>query len=314
MGSFNAGLLAPALISEFLNDSVHLADFELFACGRIFPKIYVEKILATREIETYESMLLNASGQRSSRVNPGDPTPMGSSEMTSMTFRLNENRFAFPMAQTIFSSSSAMTSYLEEKLRTKSGLQVKLDVESEFLLIARNQGTVANFQGVTNFALTNNQRWDNYADPAHNPLRQLSDHMVLTGANNLFLGRDVAQALKFSPFFTGAAAGSGVTGLSDGELLTKLYGIGFANVHIAGRDLVNSRAFRLPASTGTLHSRIAVMWADDAITEYILEGEEFYYDVYDDRDAKVTKLRAQQSSTLRIPYAQAVGTFTNILA
>jgi NAD(P)-dependent dehydrogenase (short-subunit alcohol dehydrogenase family) len=34
--------------------------------------------------------------------------------------------------------------------------------------------------------------------------------------------RDVAQALKFAPVFTGAAAGSGVTGLSDNELLAKL--------------------------------------------------------------------------------------------
>lgn len=313
MNGVNIGRIGPTLLQEFLKDPAHVADFESFVCGRLFPKFYVDRINVSRDIETYESLILNASGQRSARVNPGDPTPKGSYEYTQMNFRLAESRFAHALPQTIFSSSSAMTAYLENVLRTKSGLRTKLEIENEFLAIARNQGTVANWQGVTNVALTNNQRWNNYADPAHNPLRDLSDHMVLTASTNLFIGRDVAQALKFSPSFTGSNAGSGTNGLSDGELLAKLYGIGFSNVHIAGMDLVNNRAFRLPAQTGQLHSKIAIMWGDDAIQEYILEGQEFYYDLYEVPDEKTTYARAQQTSSLRIPYAQAVGTFTNIL-
>lgn len=313
MNGINIGRVGPTLVNEFLKDPNHVADFESFFCGRIFKKTYVDRINVSRDIETYESLILNNSGQRSARVNPGDPTPKGSYEWTTMNFKLQENRFAHPLPQTIFSSNSAMTAYLEENLRTKSGLRVKLDIENELLLIARNQGTAANFQAVTNVALTNNQRWSNYADPAHNPMRDLSDAMVTTGATKLLIGRDVAQALKFAPVFTGAAAGSGVTGLSDNDLLAKLYGIGFGEVHIAGVNMVNLRPFRQPAQTSQFHSKIAMMWSEDAITEYILEGEEFYYDLYDSRDEKVTYARAQQTSSLRIPYAQSVGTFTNIL-
>lgn len=313
MSGVNIGKIGPTIINEFLQDPAHMADFESFVCGRVFPKIYVDRINVSRDIETYESLLLNASGQRSGRVNPGDPTPKGSYEWTTMNFKLAEVRHSHPLPQTIFSSSSAATAYLEENLRKKSGLKTKLDIEAEFLKIARNQGTSAEWQAVTNVTLANGQRWNNYSDPLHNPVKDLSDLMVQTASTNLFIGRDVAQALKFSPFITGSNAGSGKNDLSDGELLAKLYGIGFSNVYIAGMDLVNNRAFRLPAQTGQLHSKIAIMWADDAIQEYILEGEEFYYDMYEDRDAKTTFIRAQQTSTLRIPYAQAVGVFSNVL-
>lgn len=312
MAGFDIKSLTGSVIREFGDDPRLEEMFSGRATGRVFEKVYVDERKVIVDLETPESRLPNASGQRSALVAYNSPTPKGNYEFAGVAMQLNDYRYAYPLGQTVFSSQSAMLNRVEDILFNKAGMQVMVDLEIGFRSIA--QGTATGpLTAATPVALTNAQRWDNYAGASHNPVANLIALQQATGANKLFLSRDVANALRSSPVLTGSSAGSGTEFLSDEGLILKLQGLGFFEVYISGWDSVNTRPFRLPAQIGHLYTNMAIMWSDDALKEFILAGEEFYFDSFDDEDRKTRYLRAQQTSRLAVLYPDMVGYFTNIL-
>lgn len=308
----NIKTLAPQLINEMREDERLVKMFENMYVGRIFDKEYVDRRVISVEIESLESRLPNASGQRSALVAYNSPTPKGGYDFGYTSLQLNDFRFAYPLGQTVFGSASQMLSYVENVLFNKAGMQVKMEIENQLVQIAKGTAT-GPLTSATAKALANDQRWDSYAAANHDPVADLIALQQATGSNNLIISRDVANALRSSPVLTGSSAGGGVEYLTDDELLAKLAGLGFWNVYITGFDPVNLRAYRLPALIGSLYTGMAMMWADGAIKEYILEGQEFYFDQFSDPDRKTDYLRAQETSRLAVLYPDQVGYFTNIL-
>lgn len=304
-----------AILDELLRDEAHLAAFDGFIAETVVGEMnrrFLDDISALVDIVPveYDAIPIN-DGVRTALVAHDAPTPKGNSKIEQMPVRCNEYRFAHSLSSVGRSSTRALYRDLEELMRTKSGLQVKLGVEQEFLTIARAQGSQATYNGSDNTALITAQQWNNYAGAQHDPMKDLSDKMLATGASNLLIGRDVAQALKGSPKFTGSSAGSGTEFLTDAELIEKLLGLGFGQVWIAGKSWVNNRTPNLPAQLSRLHNGIAIMWAEGAIREYVFE--DFFYDEFTSADDRKDYYRAIQTSTFRVPYSQSVGTFTNIL-
>ena len=305
-----------AILDELIRDEAHKAAFDGFIAETLVGDAYVSELDDIRALVDivpieYGDIPVD-DGVRTALVAHDSPTPKGNSKIEQMPVLCNEYRFAQPLTQMSRSSTRQLYRDLEELMRTKSGLQVKLSVEKEFLSILRAQGSSATYTGSTNTVVAAAAQWNNYTGLSHDPIKDISDKMILTGATKFFIGRDVAQALKGSPKFTGASAGSGTEFLTDDELIEKLIGLGFTDVWIAGKTFVNGRSPNLPASLSRLHNGIAAMWAPGGIRMF--KFEDFQYDEYSSDDDRKDYYRALQTSVFKAPYAESVGTFTNILA
>jgi len=315
-GLNGATTIVTSLLDQLIKDSGHMANFDGFIAETLVGDANISeveglKILADIIPLEYGDLPVK-DGVRSARVAHGAPTPMGNSKIDQMVVELIERRYAHPLTSLSRSSPTQMYRQLEELMRTKSGLQVKLDVEDELMNIFRAGGSSADNTGSTNTVVAAAAQWNNYVGASHDPIKDISDKMLLTGATKFFIGRDVAQALKGSPKFTGASAGSGTEFLTDAQLIEKLLGLGFTDVWIAGKVFVNGRSPNLPAALSRFHNGIAAMWSPGAVRMF--KFEDFQYDEYECEDARVTKYRALQTSVFKTPYAESVGTFTNILA
>lgn len=304
-----------AILDELLRDEAHLSAFNGFLAEQVIGDAYripVSDVTAAVDLVPveYDAVAL-LDGVRSAKVAHDAPTPKGNSKIEQVLITCEQYRKAHSISHLSRSSTRALYRDLEELMRTKSGLDVKAAVEADFLTIARGLGSQATYNGSDNTALLTAQQWDNYAGVSHDPIKDISDKMLATGATKFLIGRDVAQALKGSPKFTGSSAGSGTEFLTDQQLIDKLLGLGFQEVWIAGKSWVNTRSPNLPAALARIHNGIAVMWGEGAIRQYVFE--DFFYDEFESEDNRKTYHRAIQTSVFFVPFSQSVGTFTNIL-
>lgn len=305
-----------AILDELIRDEAHMAAFSGFIAEALVGDGYIyemDDISGLADIVPLEyGDIPTKDGVRTSLVAHDGPTPKGNSKIEQMKVVCNEHRYAFPLTQLSRSSTRLLYRQLEEMMRTRAGLQVKTDVELELLNIFRALGNPANNTGVTNTVVAAAAQWNNYTGLSHDPIKDISDKMLLTGSTKFLIGRDVAQALKGSPKFTGASAGSGTEFLTDDELIEKLLGLGFDEVFIGSKTFVNSKSHNLPPSLSRIHNGIAAMWSPGAVRLY--KFEDFQYDEFENRDERKDYYRALQTSVFKVPYAESVGTFTNILA
>lgn len=315
MPGFNIKSIGASHLSELLLDKAINTAFEGFVADLLVGPGNIKQVgrlSGTQDLVPIASGLLaDNSGSRPALVASGAPTPKGNMKLDLLTYLCNEYRFAFPIQDNIFTSAEQALGELQDLASKKAGLQVKLSVENELLNIFKNLGSSATFTGVTNTALVVGKEWNNYDSVTSDPVADIIAKITATGATKMFIGRDVANALKQHPKFTGASAGSGVEFLTDAQLIERILGLGLAEVWIAGRDFVNSRTLNLTPSTTRLHNGVAAMWSDGALVKY--EMESFFYDIYDDKDTRKTYFRANETSVIKSAYAEAVGTFTNVL-
>ena len=312
MAGFNVKSLGPSHVAELLADKGHTTHFESFVVDRLIGEDNIE--LCDRQSGTIDvapvELTTGEDSVRSALVAPGSPTPIGNSKMGVMAYTVNEYRKAYPLPQNTYGSADEALKALEKHMRLKPGLDVKTALEKEILAIFRAQGSVAEGTGSTATSLAGKE-WNAFADPDHNPLKDIQDAIDASGATKLFLGRNVANALKFSPKVTGSAAGSGTENISDAVLIEKLLGLGLSEVWIAGHDFVNNRSLNLPSSLSRLHNNTAALWAEGSIVKRVLTP--FMYDQSEAWSEKQILFRASEESVVKSVYPDSIVAFTNIL-
>lgn len=308
MASFNVRSIGQAHLNELIQDQSHKANIEkgFFGTQMIGPDHTHVVTRLKGSVDKAPLSLLAAPGDtvRTSVVAPDAPTPKGNAKLDLLNYEVNVMRYAYPLGQDVYDSADAALAELEKLLRNQAGACVKVDSERDLLQILN--GTT----GATTASLTGKE-WNAPTDPDHNPVRDILAAISATGGGNMFLGRNVANALRESPKLTGSAAGSGTEFLSDAQLIEKLMGLGLANVWIAGYDFVNGRALNLAPQLSRLHDGIAAVWAEGAIHRFV--KEEYNYDMFEDRDSRQTYFRANEISCYESAYSESVYAFTNIL-
>ena len=312
MAGFSIKSLGPSHMAELLEDKGHTTHFDSFVVDQLIGSDNIEmcdRPSGTIDVAPIE-LTTGEDSVRSALVAPGVPTPIGNAKVGVMSYVINEYRKAYPLPQNIYGSSDAALRALERLMRTKPGLDVKTALEKEILAIFRAQGSVADGTGSTAQSLTGKE-WNNISAPGHNPLKDILDAIELSGATKLFLGKNVANALKFSPKVTGSAAGSGTENVSDAQLIEKLLGLGLSEVWIAGHDWVNNRSLNLPGSLARLHASTAALWAEGSIVKRVLKP--FQYDMTEDWSTQQVLFRATEHSVVKSVYPDSIIAFTNIL-
>lgn len=313
MPSLNVRSITNEHLAEMLIDQAHIAAFESFQADQLIGEsniFQVGRISGTIDRAPIELSASPNNTTRTAYVNPGDPTPKGNTKMDVLPYVVNEYRFANPMPQNIYESADAALSDLERLLRENSGRKVKVATENELLAIFRGQGSAANdtLATISNLA---GKEWNAYTDTDHDPIRDIEAAVLSSGASKMFLGKNIAAALKRSPILTGSTAGSGTEYLTDAQLIEKLMGVGLSEVWIAGQDFYNTKSLNVPAVLARLHDNTAALWADGALVK--ARFEPFQYDQYEDRDTRQILFRALETSVVKVAYEQSVVAFTNIL-
>lgn len=308
MSGFNVRSIQPQHLAELLQDQSHKAKLETGFFGpQMIGEDNTHKVDRLKgSVDKAPLSLLTAPSDtvRTSLVMTDSPTPKGNAELDVLNYICNEYRFAMALNEVVYNSPDAALRELEQLLRLHAGARVKVDSERDLMNILN--GT----SGSTPSSLTGKE-WNAYSDADHNPVKDILNVIALTGGGNMFLGRNVANALKQSPKLTGSTAGGGVEFLTDAQLIEKLIGLGLANVWIAGYDFVNSRPLNLAPSVARLHDGIAAIWAEGAIHRFV--REEFQYDMYEDKDTRKVYFRALETSCYESAYSESVVAFTNIL-
>jgi len=308
MSSFNVKSIQPSHLSELLEDKSHMADLERGFNGDqlvgLDNTFQVERLRGTVDKVGLSLSVAPGDSVRTSLVQTDSPTPKGNSKLEVQNYTCNEYRYAMPLNQVIYNSSDAALSELERVLRLHAGARVKVDSELDILRILDGS------TGSTVTSLTGRE-WNAYADPDHNPVQNILDAIEATGGGKMFLGKNVANALKQSPKFTGSSAGGGVEFLTDAQLIEKIMGLGISEVVIAGFDWVNSRPLNLAPIVSRLHNNIAAIFAEGSIAKFQMEA--FQYDMYEDMDTRKIYFRALETSCYESVYSESIVAFTNIL-
>lgn len=310
----NTPTIGPDVLNDLIQDQAHMSKFEAFQAENIVGQSYifpVERLTGLVDIVPFAVGQLAANEKRRSLVATDDPTPKGNTFLAQMPFKCNEYRFAEPLSKVAGQSIKSFFAEVIDMLRNRAGLRVKVDVELELMSILKGLGSVASYTGATveNISAAS-RKWDNYAGATHDPWADIVDLQRRTAASAIFIASDVNDALKRSPIFTGSSAGSGKEFLSNAQMIEILMGMGFGQV-IIGHQPVNNRPVELPADLKWLHDGVVAMWSPGAIRMYKME--DYQYDVYFDEDRRKEYYRALQTSVFKVPYAEGVGVFQNVL-
>lgn len=314
MAGLNAPTVGAETLGDLITDTAHMSKFEAFQAERIVGAeniVTVERLRSNQDIAPLASGNIITDDGRSALVATDAPTPKGDTELAQMPVICKEYRFAESLS---FGGKSmaAFWAEVQDMLRNRAGLRVKLGTENELMAMLRGTGSAAAYTGVTVEDISAAARkWNNYTGASHDPIADIMTLQRRTGATKMFIASDVAQSLVRSPILTGAEAGSGRTFLSYGQLIETLMGVGFGEV-IIGHQPANGRAVELPPQLKWIHDGVVAMWSPGAIKKF--KFEDFQYDSYLDSDRRKEYYRALETSTYRIPYAEAVGVFTNVLA
>lgn len=313
MSGLNTPTIGAATLNDLIVDQAHMSKFEAFQADNIVGARFIKPVNRLKTLVDYmpfQSGNIIVDDGRSSLVATDAPTPKGDTEMAQMPVRCQEHRFA----QSLSMAGKSLAEFwaeVQDLLRNRAGLRVKFDVEAQLMSILKNLGNSADFTAVTAEDIsTAARKWNNYTGASHDPIDDIMDLQRRTGATRMFMGSDVAQALVRSPIITGSGAGSGSEFVTYDKLIQTLQGIGFSDV-IIGHQPAQGRAIELPPQLKFIHDGVVAMWSPGTIEKYQFEA--FQYDSYLDPDRRKEYYRALETCCFRVPYAEAVGVFTNVL-
>lgn len=298
------------LLDELLADPGHIATFDAYQADNIVGENHIKVV---DSIESLQGVRPNQYGmgsqdRRTSKITEGSPTPKGNTTLDSFDVLCAPFAFSEGISKMRGKSLAQVFGDVTEWLRDSAGHQVKLDVELELMNILKGNGSQASRTGSTAVNLaTSTKYWDDYAATNHDPVKDLMDLQRLTGATELFLGKDIAQALQRSPIMIGDIQ---KTYIPLDQLIENLMGIGFGRV-IVGHQPSQNGPKQFPLDLKYIHDGVAAMWSPGALKKYSFEA--YQYDAYEDQDRRMDYVRAIETCTFKSPYAEAVGVFTNIL-
>lgn len=298
------------LLDELLVDPAHMATFDAYQADNIVGANHIKPVPSLEGLQGVRPNQYNmaAADRRSSKVEPGGPTPKGNTKLDTFEVKCQPFMFAEGMSKLRGKSLTQVFGDISEWLRDSAGHQVKFDVETELMAILKGTGTQASRTGSTveNLA-TGTRYWDDYTATAHDPVKNLMDMQRKTGATRLFLGSNIAHALMRSPVMIGDI---NKTYIPQPQLIENLRGLGFDEV-IVGHQPTQNGPKEFPLNLKYLHDGVAAMWSPGALKKYSFEA--YQYDAWEDPDTRMDYFRAMETCVFKSPYAEAVGVFTNVL-
>lgn len=298
------------LLDELLNDPGHMATFDAYQADNIVGANHIKPVAGLESLQGVvpSQYTMAAQDRRPARMDLGGPTPKGNTKLDYFDVICELFGFAEGISKLRGKSLAQVFSDVTQWLRDSAGHQVMYEREQALMAILKGTGSAATRTGSTveNLA-TGTRYWDDYTNPAHDPVKNLLDLQRKTGATRLFLGSNIGHALMRSPIMIGDI---NKTYIPKSQLIENLRGLGFDDV-IIGHQPTQNGPKEFPLALKYLHDGVAAMWSPGALKKYSFEP--YQYDAFEDKDHRMDYVRALETCVFKSPYAEAVGVFTNAL-
>jgi hypothetical protein len=291
----------------------HRGSFEAFLHNRFTDSIPVDAKRGTVDKLPLTQGRMAADMPRVSKVGQKGNTPLGNSKLEQITYNCETFKFGETLGDVEGKNVRRVIPQISSILRDRAGLQVKFDVEADYLTIITGNGSALTNTLIDTTTLASGEGFQDYGSATHDPLGVLKDMKRRTGGTRLILGYDVADALVQSPqvrnSISGTDAGSAgmVTYASLAGLLRQH---GFTQV-VIGEGEYHDGAKEFDFNQAWMHDGLCYVERPGNIA--YMEHESFFYDAFRNDDRRIDVVRAIETSCFRVKYAEASECITNPL-
>lgn len=275
---FNVGSISRQQLMEILDD--HRTDIAALEGFKQFTQVRNVQAMNGKLYLWDTPVGLPSSGGQTSKVAPGQPTPIGDLGLGTVDYSCHEFAFANAMPKTAGKELASMSGGDLSELVRNSSLKVLRDFNADIatLLKGNDSGYAITEQTISN-------KWDTSSATPIEDVDAIVKALRGGGELTAVLGWDVASALSKAAKITGADAGSGREYVSFEGVAMFLRERGIKNVWIDGSAQQNGEPNFARSYNGVYDGVFAVFPRNAVITAMF---SDLNNDVYEDKSRRST--------------------------